>query len=579
MQSTLSSILRHRFSHCLTQRWSSRSPWLAAAPAAQVIPLSTPIKIPKRDMRSKADDFIYRSPFPDVNRPKISLAEYMFPRFDKFKKLVAIKDFSTGASFTYGELKDRCIKVASGLTRKGYKKGDVVAYYGINNPEFAMLFLGCAAAGIILTTANPAYTPGELAHHLEHSGSTAIVTVTPLVNNVKEAMATKSLKDVFVIGNPGSYQPFSVLTEDDGKAYPTNVKINAIEDILVLPYSSGTTGLPKGVMLTHFNVVSNLNQCRPAQVTTSEDKNLAVLPFFHIYGMVPILLGTLQDGATIVTLPRFDPEMFLMALQKEKITLLTIAPPIVQFMAKHPAVQKIDLSHLKYAISAAAPLGDALTHEFMHRLKIPLGQGYGLTELSPVTHIDQRPVTVGSIGPLIPNTLAKILDMETGKPLSDNKEGEIWIKGPQVMKGYFRNEKATREMITNDGWLKTGDIGYVRKDGRFIITDRLKELIKYKGFQVAPAELENLLLKHPAIQDAAVIGMPDDQAGELPRAYIVTKPNIKVSAEEIMKYVETNVAAYKKLRGGVEFIKEIPKNPSGKILRRILKERLLSNQT
>ncbi|KAL3874680.1 hypothetical protein ACJMK2_037658 [Sinanodonta woodiana] len=577
MRTALLFLLRQKRAISLVQQFSSRSP--ALSQNLNVGRGQRSITTSKRHLSLEAgSDLIYKSQFPDVTFPDVSLAEYIFSCFNKFSNKIAIKDFSTGASYTYTELKDRCIKVASCLTRLGYKKGDVVAYYGVNNPEFAMLFLGCAAAGIILTTANPAYTPGELARHLEHSGSAALVTVAPLLNNVKEALKTTNIKNVFVVGNSDCYHPFSMLTEDDGKAFPEHVQISPREDLLVLPYSSGTTGLPKGVMLTHYNIVCNLCQLRPSVVTVPEDNNLAVLPFFHIYGMVPILLGTLQDGATIITLPRFEPDMFLTSLQKEKITNLYIVPPIILFMAKHPVVQKFDLSSLQFAISAAAPLGDNLTHEFMDRLKIPLAQGYGLTETSPVTHVDQREVTVGTIGPMIPNTSAKIVDVESGKALPVRKEGEIWIKGPQIMKGYFKNEKATYDMITSDGWLKTGDIGYAREDGRHVITDRLKELIKYKGLQVAPAELENLLLKHPAVQDVAVIGMPDDEAGELPRAYIVTKPNAKVSAEEIMKYVEENVAAYKKLRGGVEFIPEIPKTASGKILRRVLKDRLISSQ-
>ncbi|KAL3874681.1 hypothetical protein ACJMK2_037659 [Sinanodonta woodiana] len=577
MRTSLRFLFRQTRARCLAQLYSSRAP--AISQTVHVGRGKPPTETSMRKLSSETgSDLIYKSPFPGVTFPDVSLAEYMFSCFNKFANRVAVKDFSTGASYTYTELKDRCIKVASCLTRLGYKKGDVVAYYGVNNPEFAMLFLGCAAAGIILTTINPAYTPGELGHHLEHSETLALFTVAPLLNNVKEALKTTPIKNVFVVGNSDCYHSFSMLTEDDGKAFPEHVQISPREDLLVLPYSSGTTGLPKGVMLTHHHIVCNLCQLRPALGAVPEDINLALLPFFHIYGMVPVLLGTLQEGGTVVTLPRFEPEMFLTSIQKEKITVLFIVPPITLFMAKHPVIQKFDLSSLQFAISGAASLGDALTHEFMDRLKIPLAQGYGLTETSPVTHLDQRKVTVGIIGPLIPNTLAKIVDVDSGKALPFRKEGEIWIKGPQVMKGYLKNEKATSDMITSDGWLKTGDLGYVREDGQHVVTGRLKELIKYKGLQVAPAELENLLLKHPAVQDVAVIGMPDDRAGELPRAYIVTKPNAKVSAEEILKYVEENVAAYKKLRGGVEFIPEIPKTASGKILRRVLKDRLIGSK-
>lgn len=532
-------------------------------------------KIGKRRLSSGSTDTIIQSSRPDVEFPVTSLSDFMFSRFGKFGNKPALHDFETGHTYRYNELEDLSRRIGSYLTRKGFKKGDVIAYLGTNNPEFTLLLLGCASIGVTLTTANPAYTEGEISRHMEHSGAKSIVTVPPLVHRVQEA----GVKDITVIGWSEGSHLFSDILKDDGKAFPSSVDLNPKEDVILLPYSSGTTGLPKGVMLTHYNVVSNLLQFRNSLKTTTEDNYLGVLPFYHIYGMAPVLLGSLQDGAYMTTISKFDPEVFLTAIQRQKITKVMIVPPIVLFLARHPMVANYDLSSIQEVLSAAAPLGESLTYEFMDKVKLPIYQGYGLTETSPVTHLDWVPGTVGSIGRLISNTEGKIVNPETGEALARGETGEICIRGPQVMKGYLNNEKATKDMIDEDGWLHTGDIGHVKTENDcFVITDRLKELIKYKGMQVPPAELEDLLQKHPAVLDVAVVGMPDDRAGELPRAYVVCKPNEHVTPPEIIKFVEDHVADYKRLRGGVEFVKEIPRSPSGKILRRLLKDELASSQ-
>lgn len=517
---------------------------------------------------------VFRSPRPKEDLPVLSLTDYMFSRFGRFGSKNALVDDATGTTYTYSQLEDLSRRIGSFLYRKGFRKNDVICYYGTNNPEFALLLLGCASVGVVLTTANPAYTSGELERHMEHSGAKSLITIPPLVPKAMEA----EIKDIIVVGSAEGCQPFSDMLADDGKYFPTDIKIDPHEDILLLPYSSGTTGLPKGVMLNHFSVLANLRQFKHATITTTEDTNFAVLPFYHIYGMAPILLGTLQDGGTLVTTPGFDPEGFLKAVVKHKVSQLHIVPPIVLFLARHPVVDKFDLSGLRNIICAAAPLGEALTHKFIEKRKKNIRQGYGLTETSPVVALDDENITIGSIGTLVSNTEAKFIDPETGKSLGRNETGELCVRGPQNMKGYLNNEKATKEMIDEDGWLHTGDVGHIADNDCIVISDRLKELIKYKGLQVAPAELEDLIHKHPAVQDVAVIGMPDDRAGELPRAYVVLKPNVEIHAHDLMKYVEENVSDYKKLRGGVEFLKEIPKSPSGKILRRVLKDQLSSSQ-
>jgi 4-coumarate--CoA ligase len=299
---------------------------------------------------------------------------------------------------------------------------------------------------------------------------------------------------------------------------------------------------------------------------------IAVLPFFHIYGMQVLMNGVLHWGATAVTMPRFDLVEFLQILQGHKVTRAYLVPPIILALAKHPIVDNYDLSALTQVFSGAAPLSAELAAAASARINCEVVQGYGLTETSPVTHATPPgKYKPGSIGVTVSNTEIRVVDPESGEDLNRNEDGEIWIRGPQVMHGYLNNPHATSITIDSEGWLHTGDIGHVDDDDHFYIVDRLKELIKYKGFQVPPAELEGLLLTHPDVADAAVIGIPDEEAGELPKAFVVLKPGHEASAEDLMEFVAGHVAHYKRIRM-VELVQEIPKSASGKILRRLLKD-------
>ncbi|KAH3853329.1 hypothetical protein DPMN_095851 [Dreissena polymorpha] len=511
---------------------------------------------------------IFRSPVPDVELPVQSISDFLFSRFNTFGNTIALVDHGTGRSYLYSQLEDLSRRVGSFLARKGLRKGDVVCYYGTNNPEFALLLLGCSSVGVTLTTTNPAYTPAELKQQMTIMGCRTIFTIPALTAKCREV----GFDDLIVMGGSEGGRPFSDALSDDGRAFPSDVRVDPKEDVAIVPFSSGTTGLPKGVMLTHYNIVSNLLQFRGMFVTTPEDCNIAVLPFFHLYGMGPVLMGTLQDGGKMVTLPAFDPEAYLNAIVQHKASIIHVVPPMVLFLTRHPLVAKFDLSRVRQVVTGAAPLGDALTKEFMEKRKLQIKQGYGMTELSPVASIDVEPVTIGTVGPLVPNCEAKILDLDTGASLGHNEVGEVCIRGPQVMKGYHDNPKATSQMIDKEGWLHTGDVGFFSDKGRLVISDRLKELIKYKAFQVAPAELEDLLHKHPAVLDVAVVAAADERAGEVPQAFVVIRPNMAAKEEEIRKFVDDQVSDHKKLRGGVKFLKEIPKSPSGKILRRLLKD-------
>src|SRR5947207_2512578 len=379
------------------------------------------------------------------------------------------------------------------------------------------------------------------------------------------------IEELFVVGEAEGVTSFDSLLESDGDV--PSVAINPREDLIALPYSSGTTGLPKGVMLTHYNLVANMCQMDGLDYFHRDDTLLCVLPLFHIYGLVVVLNMGLHLGATIVTMPRFDLEQFLGLIQKYRVTLSHIVPPIVLKLAKDPSVEKYDLSSLKMIFSGAAPLGPELSHECMQRIGCGIRQGYGMTETSPVTHsspADPTKVKLGSVGPPAPNTECKLVDPATGEECGPNEEGEVCVRGPQNMKGYLNNPEATARTVDADGWLHTGDIGYADEDGHFFIVDRVKELIKYKGFQVAPAELEAVLLTHPAVADCAVIPCRDDEAGEVPKAFVVLKG--EATADDIMDFVAERVAPHKKIRA-LEFIEQIPKSLSGKILRRVLVEK------
>ncbi|RME46998.1 MAG: 4-coumarate--CoA ligase family protein [Chloroflexi bacterium] len=515
---------------------------------------------------------IFRSPYPDVSIPDVPLTPYVLQRAQALADKPALIDGPTGRTLTYGQLAGGVRLAAAGLAQRGFQKGDVFAIYLPNLPEYAVAFHAVASLGGINTTVNPLYTADELAYQLNDAGARFLLTIPQFLNQALEAAGKSKIEEVFVLGEAEGATPFASLLQNDGQM--PAVQIDPGEDLVVLPYSSGTTGLPKGVMLTHRNLVANVCQVEGAgEYVTQDDVVIGVLPFFHIYGMLVILNATLYQGATIVTMPRFDLEQFLQIMQDYGVTRAYLVPPIILALAKHPIVDQYDLSKLKMITSGAAPLGEDVARACAERLGCLVLQGYGLTETSPVTHVSpEMPdrIKLAAVGPCVPNTECKIVDVATGAELGPNEEGEIWIRGPQVMKGYLNNPEATAETIDAEGWLRTGDVGYADEDGYFYIVDRVKELIKYKGFQVAPAELEALLLSHPAIADAAVIPSPDEEAGEVPKAFLVLRQEI--TAEEIMAFVAEHVAPYKKIRR-VEFVDQIPKSTAGKILRRVLIER------
>lgn len=514
---------------------------------------------------------IFRSPYAEIAIPEVSLTQLILESARRYGDKPALIDGLSGRALTYSELVEKIERVAASLHKRGFGKGDCLAIFSPNVPEYAIAFHAAAHLGGVVTTINPLYTAEEVAHQLEDAGAKYLVTIPQLLDKALDAANDTQVEEIFVFGEAKGATPFDSLFEAEERMPPA--PINPREDLCALPFSSGTTGLPKGVMLTHHNLVSNMYQMEQMNLFNEDDNLICVLPLFHIYGLMVILNLGLYKGATIVTVPRFELEQFLRLMQDYRVTFAHVVPPILLALTKHPAVDSYDLSNLRTVFSGAAPLGGAVTLACIERLNCQVRQGYGMTETSPATHCtgsDAENMKPGSVGVCVPNTEAKLVDVETGEMLGVSKRGELWVRGPQVMKGYHNNPAATSSTVDADGWLHTGDVGYIDEDGHLFIVDRVKELIKYKGFQVAPAELEAILLSHPAIADAAVIPSPDEEAGEVPKAFVVLKG--EVSPEELKEYVAERVAPHKKIRR-LEVIDQIPKTASGKILRRLLKER------
>jgi len=516
---------------------------------------------------------IYRSPLPDITIPDGGLSDYVLRRCAELGDRPALVDGMSGEMITYAELKLYVNRVASGLAACGLMPGDRIAIFSPNTIWYPVLFHGIAAAGGVSTTVNSLHAPDEIAFQLRDSGARFLCTASRFLDRAQAAVAKQPVDEIVVIDGAEGYASLRDVMSNSGPL--PDLTINPNDDLVTLPYSSGTTGTPKGVMLTHRNLVANVAQNEVILGKLGENERvMAVLPFSHIYGLNVLMNLTLSVGATLVTLPRFDLEQFLRTIQDQKITRAFVVPPIVVAIVKHPLAERFDVSSLRTMISGAAPLDEELAWSAEKRLGVRVVQGYGMTELSPASHStpDDVEAPKGSVGLSIPNTECRLVHAVTGIDVQGNEPGELWIRGPQVMKGYLNNPEVTATTIDKDGWLHTGDIATRDPHGYYTIVDRLKEMIKYKGYQVAPAELEGHLLKHPQIADAAVIGVADKEGGEAPKAFVVLAPGAQLTAEDVITYIAGMVAPYKKVRH-VEFIEAVPKAASGKILRKDLRAR------
>ncbi|TVY40710.1 putative 4-coumarate--CoA ligase [Lachnellula subtilissima] len=537
--------------------------------------------------------------FPDIDIPNVDLWTFLFERKDRPypDNQVIYLDSDTNRSYTYAQVRATALDFGKGLKANwGWKRGDVLALFTPNCIDTPPIMWGAHWAGGILSPANPGYTAAELSFQLKDAGAKALVTQLPFLEIAREACKIAGIDEerIILMGDDkdesNRFKHFSSFKNFSGTSRFRKAKIDPKKDLAFLVYSSGTTGHPKGVMLSHSNIVSSVlmstiggdhNLSWTGQKDGQGDKVLAFLPFFHIYGLTVLLHQSLYNGWQLVVMQKFDLALFCSHIQKYGITFSYVVPPVILMLGKSPIVANYDLSSLRMVSSGAAPLTRELVEAVWNRLKIPIKQGYGLSETSPTTHSQRWEdwhSTIGSVGLLLPNQTAMYMNAED-KEVPAGQTGELWIKGPNVFLGYLNNPEGTANAITSDGYFKTGDVGHQDANGNFYITDRVKELIKYKGFQVPPAELEGILTGHDDVDDVAVIGVYDEsQATEVPRAYVVPKKGIeagKAKEKEIMEWLGKKVASHKRLRGGIRFVDVVPKSASGKILRRLLKEQAL----
>lgn len=537
----------------------------------------------------------FTSPFGSVEISNETIHQEVLSKCDTFGDKVAMIDGPSGIEWTFKKLADDSRAFAGGLAVAGVKAGDIVAVYLPNMPEYFVVFHGVILGGAVVTTLNPVYGPEEMQHCLGLTTPSILITTDALLPCAKAAASQIKLDIQFVIVESREKwsnakdaeltQPVKSFSEmlSPGAPYAEATDQNALA---VLPYSSGTTGLPKAVMLTHRNIVSQLYQLGTHEDVvklTPEDTLLAVLPFFHIYGMVLLMELAVWTGARVVTIPKFAPDQYLKLLKEHNVTIAHVAPPIMNFLAKHPAVEKaLPFPALRELFSGAAPLGDDLAKTAKERLNVQIvRQGYGMTEMSPASHIGPRSNPKGgSIGCVIPGMEMKLISTVDGNPVTGpGQDGEIWLRGPNIMKGYYKNEEETCATIDADGFLRTGDVAVIDVDNQVWIVDRIKELIKVKGFQVAPAELEAALVKHPKIGDAAVIGVAagfshggKEGDGQLPKAFVVKKEE-SLTEDEVKAFIKSELQTPYKHLAAVEFIEAIPKSASGKILRKDLRKK------
>ncbi|KAK7502856.1 hypothetical protein BaRGS_00005805 [Batillaria attramentaria] len=532
-------------------------------------------------MAARGGEGVFRGKRIDSRPYEGPLWPFLKQKMEAFGSRTALIDPYKQEEFTFAEVLQKSETLARGLRKLGLVQGTSLCIFAPNSVENALLVLATQAAGATAHAPNPASLPGELARQLELCDSSLIATVPELLDTVTQAARETSGRIIVIGPRDGNLNFLDLLalgSEDVTLPPPAADPAKAIASLL---FSSGTTGVPKGVQITQRNIMACIHLFLADEPDRMQDTDTlcTFLPFFHGYGQVIILLIGLTYGVRNVVMSKFEMVPFLNFCQRYKATVLHLVPPVVLGMANFPRLADYNLSSLRMVICGAAPLGKEVEAQFTQKLNLPcVLQGYGMTENMVASICTFKHNKPASAGQLLPNTEVKIVDPKTGRSLGVDQEGELYMRGPMTMLGYHKNPEATRQTIDKDGWIHTGDLARIDSEGYLYITDRLKELIKFKGEQVAPAVLEDLLMAHPELSDVCVIGLPDPVAGELPRAYVVRIPGSKITEQEVKDFVAKQVPSYMQLRGGVEFRETIPKSPSGKILRRLLRDELKQQQ-
>ncbi|XP_044728018.1 4-coumarate--CoA ligase 1-like [Chrysoperla carnea] len=531
----------------------------------------------------------------DVNfeMPKFgSYGEYILKETIKNGIQVLMIDSETEEVLTNQKLVQNVLQNIYVLQKLNLKAGDIICILSENRLEYFVPLIASLCLGITIATINPSLTDSELLHCMDvskpkvvFSSAYSLKNLLSILNKCSYIQSIVCFDNISIPTNnvPVQYYSYKKLMEQT-KNSMLNIRkfpfqqFNLKETIALIMYSSGTTGLPKGVMLTLHNLMYLHKTLNLPQyyLDDSTDVTISILPMYHSFGCIGHL-NAFTKQITMVQLKKFDPERYFQLNEKYQATLCAVVPPICVLFAKSPLLNRYDLSSIKKIRCGAAPLSQSLEKQVTARLNLDfIRQGYGLTETTLVVTMYPKGMTLksGSVGPPLIGVKAKVVDVTTGKALGPYEKGELCFKSDTCTKGYYNNPEATAEIIDSDGWLHTGDVGYYDSDYCFYIVDRIKQLIKVKGLQVAPAEIEAVLLQNPKIKDAGVIGVPDERSGELPLAFVVRQPNSNITELEVAKFVEDRLSPYKHLKGGIRFVNEIPKNPSGKILRNKLKDLL-----